>query len=82
MTAKRSAQDASRLLLGAIAQAPELKLVPASITQVTPLLVTMLGATGVPGVKIASLTYTTGPAVAIVAGPGNPLIIPTLTLGS
>lgn len=59
-----------------------MKLIPCAVTQVAPLLITFLGETNVPAQKIAGLTYSLGPAVALYSSPGVPIVIPTLTLGA
>ena len=51
-------------------------IVPCTVTQVSPLLVTLLGGTNIPGVKIAGATYTLGAANALVTSPGKPIILP------
>ncbi len=51
-------------------------LVPCTVTQVTPLLITLLGATNVPAVKIAGGTYTLAAANALVTKAGQPIVLP------
>ena len=52
-------------------------LAPCTVTQVSPLVVTLLGATGIPGVSIPGAIYTVGdPANALLASPGKPIILP------
>ncbi len=50
--------------------------VPCTVTQVSPLLVTLLGGTNLPGVKIAGATYALGAANALVIPSGKPIILP------
>jgi hypothetical protein len=62
-----------------LAMIPNGSLVPCQITQVNPLLVTLQGATGIPGEKLAGLAYSTSPtnnAYALLKSPGKPLILP------
>jgi len=49
---------------------------PCEITQVSPLLVTLAGETGVEGEKVTGLTYALGDAFAIFTSPGVPIIFP------
>lgn len=52
-------------------------IVPCTVTQTSPLLVSMLGEDGIPGVSIAGLTYTLmGAANALCVSPGKPIILP------
>lgn len=58
-------------------QAKPVYLVPCTITQVSPLQVSMLGATAIPGVSIPGCTYTVGAAAnALLTSPGKPIILP------
>jgi hypothetical protein len=52
------------------------RLVPCTVTTVTPLLVTILGQPGVSAVKINGATYTTGPANALLPQVGQPIVLP------
>ena len=51
-------------------------LVPCTVTQVSPLLVTLLGGDAIPGVSIAGATYSLGAANALLTSPGKPIILP------
>lgn len=51
-------------------------IVPCTVTQVSPLQVTILGGTGIPAVKIAGATYTVGQANALLCPPNQPIILP------
>lgn len=51
-------------------------LVPCTVTQVSPLLVDMLGGSSIPGVSIAGASYSLGAANALVTSPGKPIILP------
>lgn len=51
-------------------------LVPCTVSQLSPLLVSLLGQDGVPGVSIAGATYSLGAANALLTSPGQPIIIP------
>jgi hypothetical protein len=54
-------------------------LVPCTVTQVTPLLITLLGSTGVSAVKVIGATYTlNAAAVALVTKAGQPIVLPTV----
>lgn len=58
-------------------QGRPVSLVPCTVTQVSPLLVSMLGASNLPGVSIPGAIYTVGdPANALLASPGKPIILP------
>jgi hypothetical protein len=51
-------------------------IVPCTVTQVSPLQVTILGGTSIPAVKIAGATYTVGQANALLCPPNQPIILP------
>ncbi|MGH1547981.1 hypothetical protein ACRAWB_01900 [Leifsonia poae] len=53
-------------------------LAPCTVTQVSPLLVTVEGGTDVPGVSIAGATYSLGPANALMVDgrASKPIILP------
>lgn len=51
-------------------------LVPCTVTQVSPLVVSLLGATSIPAVSIAGATYSLGAANALLTSPGKPIILP------
>lgn len=52
-------------------------LVPCTVTSVSPLLVSIFGATGIPAVAVAGAVYTVGaPASALYSSPGKPIILP------
>lgn len=51
-------------------------LVPCTVTATSPLTVTLLGRTGIPGVSIAGATYALGAANALLTNPGKPIILP------
>jgi hypothetical protein len=51
-------------------------MVPCTITSLSPLRVSINGATNILGVKLAGLTYSTGAALALVTSPGTPVILP------
>jgi hypothetical protein len=53
-------------------------IVPCTVTQVTPLLITLLGQTNVPAVKVIGATYTLNAAVAVVTKAGQPIVLPTV----
>jgi hypothetical protein len=57
-------------------QGARVYLVPCTVTATSPLTVTLMGRTGVLGVKIAGATYGTGAANALVVSPGAPIILP------
>jgi hypothetical protein len=57
-------------------QSNPVRLIPCTVTQLSPLLVTLLGGTNIPAVKIAGATYALGAANALVTSPGKPLILP------
>lgn len=50
--------------------------VPCEVTQVTPLLITVLGSTAVPAVKIAGATYSLGAANALMVSGSSPIVLP------
>ena len=50
--------------------------VPCTVTQVSPLLVSMLGGSNIPAVSIAGATYSLGAANALCVSPGKPIILP------
>lgn len=56
-------------------QGKPIYLVPCTVTQVSPLLVDILG-TNVPGVSIAGASYSLGAANALLTSPGKPIILP------
>jgi hypothetical protein len=64
----------SRVLLEQ--QGSPVSLVPCTVTQVTPLLVTVLGATGVSAVKVAGATYSLGAANALFVSGASPIVLP------
>jgi len=49
---------------------------PCTVTQVSPLLITLNGAPNIPAVKIAGVTYTLGQANALLCPPNQPIILP------
>jgi hypothetical protein len=51
-------------------------LVPCTVTQTSPLLVTLLGETNIPAVSIAGASYSLGAANALMTSPGKPIILP------
>lgn len=53
-------------------------IVPCTVTQVTPLLITLLGTTSVPAVKVIGATYSLNAAVALVSKSGQPIVLPTV----
>jgi hypothetical protein len=53
-----------------------LYLVPVTVTQVTPLLVTYKGSTNIPAVKLAGCTYSLGVANALLSSPGHLIVLP------
>lgn len=58
-------------------QAKPVYLVPCTITSVSPLVVSLLGATGIPAVSIPGATYTVNAAAnALLTSPGKPIILP------
>lgn len=50
--------------------------VPCTVTSTSPLLVTILGTTGVPAVRIANTTVSLGAANALVVSSGSPILLP------
>lgn len=67
-------RDLSKAIL-ALGQERPLSAYPCTVTSVSPLVVDLLGVS-TPAVKIAGLTYSTGPAIALVSSPGTPIILP------
>lgn len=62
-----------------LAQFDGQRLVPCTITQVSPLLVSMNGAANIPGERITGCDYaisSTANAFAFLNSPGKPLILP------
>ena len=57
-------------------QGRPVSIVPCTVTQVSPLLVTINGGMGIPAVKIAGATYTLGQANALLSPPNQPIILP------
>ncbi len=57
-------------------QAKPVYIVPCTVTQTSPLLVSMLGQDGIPGVSVAGATYSLGAANALLTSPGKPIILP------
>jgi hypothetical protein len=52
------------------------RIVPCEVTQVSPLLISLLGQANVPAVKVAGATYSLGFANAIVSSPSKPIVLP------
>jgi hypothetical protein len=50
--------------------------VPCTVTQVSPPLVTLLGATNVPAVRIANTTVSLGAANCLVISGAEPILLP------
>jgi hypothetical protein len=57
-------------------QAKPVYLVPCTVTQLSPLQVSLLGQDAVPGVGLGGLTYSLGAANALLTTPGKPIILP------
>jgi hypothetical protein len=51
-------------------------MLPCTVTQVTPLLITVLGATDVPAVKVAGASYSLGAANALFVSGASPIVLP------
>jgi hypothetical protein len=58
------------------AQGRPVTIAPCTVTQITPLLVTVNGGTNIPAVKIAGATYALGQANALLCPPNQPIILP------
>lgn len=59
------------------AQGRPVFLLPCTVTQVSPLLVSIQGGDNIPGVSIAGATYTVNAAAnALMTSPGKPIILP------
>jgi hypothetical protein len=54
----------------------EIRMIPCTITSVSPLLVTMQGTPNIPGVRIPGVTYSLGAANALQPKVGQPTILP------
>lgn len=52
------------------------RVVPCQVTSITPLQISVLGATGVTGVKIAGGVYSLGPANALLISGASPIVLP------
>lgn len=57
-------------------QSSPLGVVPCVVTQVTPLLITLLGEANVSAVKVAGLTYSLANANALISKTGQPIVLP------
>lgn len=57
-------------------QGQPVRLVPCTVTQVSPLLITILGEPNVPAVKVAGGTYTLAAANALIVASGKPIVLP------
>ena len=70
--------DLVRALLEGRAQGPRpVVLLPCTVTQVSPLLVSILGGDNIPAVSIAGAVYTVNAAAnALMTNPGKPIILP------
>lgn len=55
---------------------PTPQMVPCTVTQLTPLLITLNGTANLPAVLIPGAFYSLGPAIALWQPPGVPLVIP------
>ena len=51
-------------------------LVPCAVTSTSPLLITVMGATSIPAVRIAGTTVGIGAANALVMDSGSPIVLP------
>jgi hypothetical protein len=52
------------------------RVVPCTVTQLSPLLISLLGQVDVPAVKIAGADYSLGAANCLVASPSKPIVLP------
>lgn len=68
-------RDLSKALLSLTDSGRALSAYPCTVTALSPLTVNLLG-TVTPAVAVAGLTYSLGPAVALVSSPGTPIILP------
>ena len=75
-------REVSKALLDAAESAKPLKMFPCVVTQISPLLITLLGETDIPAQKVSGLVYSLGTASALLSSPGTPLVIPTQALGA
>lgn len=67
-------RDLSKAILSL--KGPQVSMVPCTVTGTSPLTVTIQGTANIPGVPIAGLTYSLGPALALLTSPGRPVILP------
>jgi hypothetical protein len=66
----------SPVVKGILGQPQPVFMSPCVVTNLTPLTISMNGATGILAVKVLGATYSLGPANAITTNPGIPIVLP------